>query len=160
MPRPSKTLWAALYTGHPLQGGYEFLGNGYRRVPIGTLLPIYRDFWWGFINMTDVVFPVAIEDWGCMKYIGLCDHPSEGILKRWASYDSPFFDIPDVSFDADIPGEFGFDIGITISKGEQFCVRSGEIALFAGEYFDEEFESIPIVSTIGDTVIIGTEYIV
>jgi hypothetical protein len=79
---PPPTVYLALYTSDPQEIGVnhlsaEVVSNGYQRQPISLTAPVDG------ISSNDTVItfgPCSGTDWGTIKYIGIVDAESGGIL--------------------------------------------------------------------------------
>lgn len=84
---PPPIVFLALYTAAPGPGGggTELAGGGYGRQPIVFAPPSNGSS----SNVSDIVFPVALTDWGTITSYGIFDAASGGNLLYFANLSAP-----------------------------------------------------------------------
>jgi hypothetical protein len=97
------TIYAALYTATPTEGGAvnEIAGAGYTRVPVtfGTATN------GSIANSLNAVFPAATANWGTITSVGLVDAATGGNLLWYGN----------------------LDVSKLISSGDQFVLPAGTL---------------------------------
>lgn len=84
---PSPIVYLALYTAAPGPGGggTEVSSGGYGRQPIVFAAPSNGST----SNVSDIVFPIALADWGIVTSYGIFDTSSGGNLLYYNNLSAP-----------------------------------------------------------------------
>ena len=71
-------VYVGLFTSDPKDDGTgtEVSGNSYERQKVAFKVPLNGETY----NDSDVLFPIATEDWGIIAHIGLFDSQADGNL--------------------------------------------------------------------------------